>query len=250
MIFIRVCIGLSLVLCIGCSSKERAAHPVHVSKPTLENETETIRVAIPIFKNPQPDAIGPEVYEHMSLYFYQETGKRLEVEHVWLDDLQDFDPALLHLVGSDSVDFELWEKQAIEAYVASGGTTLIENLGGEGGFVMSIRDQFIGVFSGFDDRISSRSDIITGRNLPEGSKSIRRLFYCDAVKQVNPDGVLLLRGWEVNERYPVLLSFEDISLRMIGVNNDEALGHRTESAKDLMLNILLVAERQQKSERY
>ncbi|MEM9109422.1 MAG: hypothetical protein AAGC72_05310 [Planctomycetota bacterium] len=224
--------------------------PAIVSKLTLEDDAETIRVAIPVLKNPQPDAVGPEIYEHMRLYFYQETGKRLQVEHVWLDDLQDFDPALLHLVGSDSVDFELWEKQAIEVYVASGGTTLIENLGGEGGFATAIRDRFTGVFPGFDDRISSRSDIITGRNLPEGSKSNRRLFYRDAVKQVNPDGILLLRGWEVNGRYPVLLSFEDISLGMIGVNNDEILGHRTESARDLMLNILLAAERQQKSQRY
>ena len=130
------------------------------------------------------------------------------------------------------------------AYVQAGGTVLIENLGGTGKFATSVRDQLNPLFPGTEDKVSARSDIITGRNLPEGSTSNRRVVFRRLViERSNPDGVLTLRGWEKDKRYPVLLSYEDLSLGMLGVKQYGINGYSVKTSRDLMVNILLDAEK-------
>lgn len=207
--------------------------------------TGTIKVFIPQWEDKAGIVHEHDVYKVMKNYMHNETGKKLEVQKLPLTELASANPSLLHMTGVNAIKITPEERNAIQAYVQGGGTVLIENLGGKGDFATSVRDQLNTLFPGTEDKVSTRSDIITGRNLPEGSKSNRRaVFRRMVIEQANPDGRLTLRGWsDGGKRYPVLLSYEDLSLGMLGVKQYGINGYSVQSSRDLMLNILLDAEK-------
>jgi len=204
--------------------------------------TGTIKVFVPQWSDEAAKVRETDVYRVMKNYMHNEAGKTLEVVNAPLSELATADPALLHLMGVNAVSLSGDERSAIQSYVNNGGTVLIENLGGTGDFASSLRDQLNPLFPGTEDRVSNRSDIISGRNLPEGAKRNRDFYYRKLViERANPDGRLLLRGWMQNERYPVLLSYEDFSLGMLGVKQYGINGYSIESSRNIMLNIILEA---------
>jgi len=217
-----------------------------LSSPMVKKEnrpaTGTIKVVIPQWQDPAGKLREHDVYRVMKNYMFNETGKQLIVEQLPLTELESADPSLVHMVGVDESNVEESERAAIQNYLAKGGNILVENLGGTGNFAQSIRDQLGPVFPGDENTVSSRKGLITGIGLPEGSTSNRRLVYRRLVlERANPDARLLLRGYEKDDRYPVLLSFEDLSLGMLGVRQYGINGYGVETARDLMVNILLAA---------
>ncbi|MFK7787952.1 MAG: DUF4159 domain-containing protein, partial [Phycisphaeraceae bacterium] len=206
--------------------------------------TGTIKVVVPKWEDAAGKVQEHDVYRVMKNVMHNQTGRTLDVQELPLSELATASPALVHMMGVKAVSITEAERDAITAYIQGGGTILIENLGGTGDFATSIRDQLNPLFPGTEDRVSTRSDIITGRNLPEGSTSNRRVVYRRLViERSNPDGRLLLRGWEKDDRYPVVLSYEDISLGMLGVRQYGVNGYSIKSSRDLMVNILLDAEK-------
>lgn len=206
--------------------------------------TGSIKVFVPQWDDAAGKVNEQDVYQVMKNVMHNETGKSLEIVKLPLTELAAADPALVHMMGVNAVSLTEAERAAVKAYVDSGGTILIETLGGIGGFASSLRDQLSSLFPGVEDKVSSRSDIITGRNLPEGSKSNRRvIFRRMVIERSNPDGRLTLRGWEKEKRYPVLLSYEDLSLGMLGIKQYGINGYSVQSSRDLMINILLEAEK-------
>lgn len=213
--------------------------------------TGTIKVFIPQWEDAAAKVHEHDVYRVMKNFMHNETGKELDVQTLPLSELATADPALVHMMGVNAVSITEAERDAIASYVQAGGTVLVENLGGTGKFATSVRDQLNTLFPGTDDGVSTRSDIITGRNLPETSKNIRKspsnpdaFFYRSLVVQrSNPEGKLLLRGWSKGEDLQVFLSFEDISLGMLGVKQYGINGYSINTARNLMLNILLYAEK-------
>lgn len=206
--------------------------------------TGTIKVVIPQWEDAAGKIHETDVYRVMKNYMHNETGRTLDVQTLPLSELAGADPALLHMTGVKAVKITEAERNAIQSFISSGGTILIENLGGTGDFATSVRDQLSPLFPGTEDPVSGRSDIISGRNLPEGAKRNRDFYYRRLViERSNPDGRLLLRGWIKNKRYPVLLSYEDFSLGMLGVKQYGINGYSVESSRNIMVNILLDAEK-------
>ncbi|MFN3166896.1 MAG: DUF4159 domain-containing protein [Phycisphaeraceae bacterium] len=209
-----------------------------IERPT----TGTIKIVIPQWQDPAGKLPEHDVYRMMKNYMHNETGKQLLIEELPLAELESADPSLLHMVGVNAVKVEESERTAIQNYLAKGGNILVENLGGTGDFAQSIRDQLGPVFPGDENTVSIRKGLITGIGLPEGNKNNRRLVYRRLVlERSNPDARLLLRGYEKDNRYPVLLSYEDLSLGMLGVRQYGINGYGVETARDLMVNILLDA---------
>jgi|GEM_PF-1326014 len=211
---------------------------------TSRASTGTIKVVMPKWEDPAGVVHEHDIYEVMRNYMHNETGKALDIQKLPLAELSAADATLLHLVGVNKVGITPAERDAIKAFMDAGGTIFIENLGGRGEFANSVREQLSPLFPGTEERVSTRADIITGRNLPEGSKSNRRVTFRPLVIQEgNPDARLLLRGWTKDDRNPVLLSYEDFSLGMLGVKQYGINGYSVKSSRDLMVNILLEAEK-------
>lgn len=204
----------------------------------------TIKVVIPQWMDEAGELPEHDVYKVMRNYMHNETGFELDVQQIPMSEVGAANPALLHLTGVNEIKLDPAEVQSIDAFIKAGGTVLIENLGGTGKFAESVRSQLEGVLPGAEEKVSTRADIITGRNLPDGAKSNRRLVFRRLVlERSNPDARLLLRGYIRGERMPVLLSYEDLSLGMLGVRQYGINGYGVETSRNLMLNILLEAHK-------
>jgi len=208
-------------------------------------DTGTIKIVIPEWEDPAGALAETDVYRVMRNFMHNETGKQLVVERVPLAQLSTVDPSLLHLVGVDPVQVSPAERDAIQAYINAGGTVLIENLGGRGGFADSMREQLGAMFATgrSESRVLASNNLISGVNLPEGSRNARPIIYRRMVLTSNPDSRLLLRGYGTDERFPVLVSYEDLSLGMLGVRHYGINGYSTQTSRNLMINILLEAQR-------
>lgn len=205
--------------------------------------TGTIKVVVPVWQDPNEKLHETDAYAIMKNYMFNETGKELDVQYLPLSELAGADPALLHLAGVNAVEIKADERQAILDYMKTGGTILIETIAGTGKFSESVNSQLGAAFTGNPDRVSRSSSIISGRGLPEGSQNNRTVFFRRMVlERSNPDAELLLRGYKQGDRYPVLLSYEDLSLGMLGVKQFGINGYSPQSARNLMVNILLEAD--------
>ncbi|MEM6506417.1 MAG: DUF4159 domain-containing protein [Planctomycetota bacterium] len=220
-----------------------------LSTPWVANKGRATKGTVNVFVPQWSDEAGKlyenDVYQVMKNYMQNETGLGLNVQTLPLSELGASDAALLHMMGVNAIKITNEERDAIQSFVRGGGTVLIENLGGTGDFATSVRDQLGALFPGTEDKVSTRANIITGRSLPDGAKSNRRIVYRRLViERANPTGRLMLRGWtdpNNDKRVPVVLSFEDISLGMLGVKQYGINGYSINSARDLMVNILLDA---------
>ncbi len=227
---------------------DRGSLTPRLSSPLVKREsrasTGTIKVVIPEWEDPAGKLSEHDVYAMMRNYMHNQTGKQLLVERLPLAQLAEADPSLVHMVGVSPVEVKPEERNAIQQYINAGGTVLIENLGGTGDFAKSLKDQLGPLFPGEEDGVGLRKDIITGRNLPDGSQNNRRLVYRRLVlERYNPEARLLLKGYAKDDRYPVLLSYEDLSLGMLGVKQYGINGYGIDTARNLMVNVLLEANK-------
>ena len=186
-----------------------------------------------------------DVYASMKNVMFNATGYELLVEVMPLANIGQADATLVHLIGVDGVELSMAEKDALKAYVESGGTVLIETLGGRGDFAATVSRQFTDVVSGQDQLLRSRTgSIITGRDLADGRVRNRRVIFRPlTIELANPGTAMMLRGFLQDERYPVLVSNEDISLGMLGVRQYGINGYSVDSSRNIMINVLLEAKK-------
>lgn len=224
----------------------RLFNPI-VSRQSGRNKVGVITVMVPTFG----DQALPEtdVYSAMKNYMFNETGYDITVVSKPLTDLAATDPSLLHMVGNQAVTLSPAEREAVKAYIDAGGTVLMENLGGQGAFVESLRDELVTVLPAEDTRLSSAGavPILTRSGLPDGAKINREVVYRRMTLERGSSGRdPLLRGYPKNDRFPILVSTEDLSLGMLGVRQYGINGYSVESSRNLMLNILLEAKQAHK----
>lgn len=202
----------------------------------------TIKVVTPtIGDQPLPEA---SPYSAMGNILFNHTGYDLLVEQLPLVDIVAADPSLVHLMGVDAVELSIAERDAIQAYLATGGTVLVETIGGRGDFAASVSRQLAGLIPGQDQLLKNSSNaIITGRGLPDGAARNRRVIYRPlTIEFADPGTDMLMRGYIEEERFPLLISHEDLSLGMLGVRQYGINGYSVDSARKIMANILLDAE--------
>jgi len=154
--------------------------------------------------------------------------------------------SVLHLAGGAfEADYELTEdeKQAIKSFVEAGGTVLVEGVGGRSEFAENIAQQLTPVFGAAASRLTSVDPVMTGSAGVAG-KSVSRVNYRrfsvihmeigqrPRLSAINHDG-----------RAAVIVSSEDLSLGALGVRHWGINGYQTESARQILTNIILAAKR-------
>jgi len=153
---------------------------------------------------------------------------------------------VLHLAGGAfEADYELTEdeKQAIKSFVEAGGTVLVEGVGGRSEFAGNIAKQLTSVFGAAAARLTSVDPVMTGSAGAAG-KSVSRVNYrrfsvinmeigrSPRLSAINHDG-----------RAAVIVTSEDLSLGALGVRHWGINGYQTESARQILTNIILAAKR-------
>jgi hypothetical protein len=154
-----------------------------------------------------------------------------------LDDEAD----LTIVSGVDAYTLDDDELASIDAYLAQGGTILIETTGGRGTFSRSMEQQ-LAKHLGSSARSLARTPIVTGDGI-RGAVDCRIVRYTAATWPVL--GTLeqrpRLRGIELDGRVAVLFSHEDLVHALLGRPVWDVVGYEAEAARRLLRNILAAA---------
>lgn len=218
----------------------RLYNPI-VTRDAGQTKAGTIKVMIPTFGDQAlPEA---DVYASMKNYVFNATGYEIIIEQRPLSELADADPSLLHMMGIDAVSISPAERDAVQAYINSGGTVLIERLGGRGDFLKSVQTDLATVLPGAPYTLKTEPVILGHDSMPKGYKNNSTVVYRRMTNEVaNPGRFPKLQGYKIGDRVPVLISDFDLSLGMLGVRQYGINGYSVDSARDLMVNVLLVAK--------
>lgn len=157
-----------------------------------------------------------------------------------LDKIGGVQAPIVHLPGTSAIELSDAELDAIETYTRRGGMLLVETVGGRGDFARGVSKQL-------DDRIgrakrmAGSDPIITGRVRGAMDRSAVGFQHFTQLNFPFQDVPRLLVH-EVDGRPAVLISELDLSLAAMDLNRYGIHGYSIDSARGLLVNILLYAE--------
>jgi hypothetical protein len=148
-------------------------------------------------------------------------------------------PALMHLAGIDAVELSALQLAAVERYARSGGTVLIETVGGRGDFARSVEKQLADHLETAAAPLGRHVPMLSGEGV-EGAVAIERVRYRRrAAVILSARSRPRLAAFAFDGRPAILISREDMTLGMMGVRHADILGYAVESALELATNIVL-----------
>ncbi|MEM6393382.1 MAG: DUF4159 domain-containing protein [Planctomycetota bacterium] len=190
--------------------------------------------------------IEPQAMTAYKNQLFNQTGLDLTVRTMPLAAIGDSKAELLHLAGVERAELTAAEVSAIKKFVENGGTVFVETLGGRGPFVDSMEEAIAEALGERVRRMSSRSPITRGRDLP-GAEPIRSVVMRPAsVLERGKQRSLSMTVIQVDRRDAVIFSRQDVSLGLMGARWWGINGYATPTASRFMSNLLAFA-RQQRS---
>ncbi len=201
----------------------------------------TIRVAQGKYKgnwNPEPGG-----WLNQDVFLYNRKNVGAKVEQTELIDLPDSGVALAHVTGTAAHVFSTEEINAIKQYVSDGGVMLFESAGGQLEFTQSVQKMLAQLYPDKPIKPLSRSaDVISGQGF--GGFNCTRVDYRAFFKMRGAMSTTpLLQAMEFDGHPRILISNEDLSAGMVNQPMWGVFGYDSESARKLMGNIALWAER-------
>ena len=186
--------------------------------------------------------VEPALWAVFSDHLFNRTGIELETRNIALDRIGESDLPLIHFSGVDPIELSAAEFEAIRMYAERGGTLLVENVGGRGGFAASIEEQLDAHFDASAAALRHKSPLISGESL-EGGYDNRRLRYRrHTVAMMGVSPVNRLAAFRISGRPAVIVSHEDLSLGALGVRRWGIHGYEPQSARQLLTNFVLWAK--------
>ncbi|MEX0745521.1 MAG: DUF4159 domain-containing protein [Phycisphaeraceae bacterium] len=186
--------------------------------------------------------VEPRAWEAVQNTLFNRSSLDLRVEQQPVEAIAGSRAALVHLAGVNEATFSDEQKQAIRDYVEAGGTVLIENVGGRGDFSLKLERQLRETFGTAAVQVPTWSPLITGEGLRGGSNIRRVVFRPYAILRHWAGSSPRLAAFMVDDRPAVIFSHEDLSLGMLGTRHWNVNGYDTESARKVVVNILLAAQ--------
>ncbi|MFP3937621.1 MAG: DUF4159 domain-containing protein [Phycisphaerae bacterium] len=181
----------------------------------------------------------PLAYQRFARMMAEEHRVRVEVgKPAAASDLPDSDAEVATLTGTGSFELSDADADALKQWVADGGTLLIDAAGGDAEFADSAEKLIDRLYGpGALRRLSSRSDIYTLEGMEIEKVRYRRQTRSRLGDTDTPN----LRAVTVDDRPAVIFSPEDITGGLLGVPACTIDGYTSDSAWELVRNIVLSA---------
>jgi len=153
--------------------------------------------------------------------------------------------SVLHIAGaSHEGDYQLTdaEKNAIKQFVEGGGTVFVEGVGGRSDFAEGIAKQLSALFGVGVSRMSSVDPIVSGSAAGAG-RSVSKATYrrYSVISGIKPR--TRLGAININGRSAVIFTNEDVSQGALGIRHWGINGYAPETARQIMINMILTAKR-------
>ena len=149
---------------------------------------------------------------------------------------------IAHMTGTTGFPVNAGDVASLQKYLADGGTLLVDAAGSSNEFKVSFQKLMQQVYpTNALAPVSLTSPVYNG-TIPDSldmTKVDYRMFYRLTVRGRNT--IPMLKGIQVDGRYTVLYSEEDITSGLLGSNTWGILGYTPESSQGLMRNLILYA---------
>jgi hypothetical protein len=160
-----------------------------------------------------------------------------------LSAIGDADVSMVHVAGSEAVNFSADQIAAMREYVDGGGVIVFEAVGGSEPYFSAVRKMLVEAFPGKQlGKLSRHSDVITGTGGGTNASKVNyRLFYTQTLGFADDSPSLLAMEFDGQPR--IIVSPDDLTGGMMGLEKWGIFGYEPESAQKLMGNIALWASR-------
>ncbi len=197
----------------------------------------TIRVVRAHIHGKKP--LEPLSWFPLSNILFNRTGYDLSMSGVGINHVGEVQADLIHLGSSEADRLSSKDLRELSHYINKGGTVLIETIGGRGEQTDVVLRQFEAVFGERAIPLAPDHPIITGEGI---GLDMRRVTYrrFSTLNRGMIDTPRLL-SIKVNGRDAVIASHEDLSLGVLGCRHWGIDGYDIDSARGLVINILLYA---------
>lgn len=188
--------------------------------------------------------VEPATWDACDNAIYKQTGLNVSVQPIALVDAASSTLPLIHLTGTDTREPSEEELKAIQAYVAKGGTLLIETVGGEGEFSRSMEARLNKTGHEATPMVLRSDRILTGTGIT-GGVDTRRAVYRRAMVLTGYGHRPRFMAIYLGQRPAIIFSHEDLSLGLMNYQGSGVMGYTPETCRKLMGNLLLsVSQRQ------
>ncbi|QNN24251.1 DUF4159 domain-containing protein [Planctomycetales bacterium ZRK34] len=187
--------------------------------------------------DPEPRAWGVQADMMFNASKAQVTTKTLDLSKLPSPK----DVPLIHVAGTEDVQFSAGELEAIKTYVSAGGRMLFENVGGRGLFIESVQRALLRVFPNERLRpVATDNPIVSGKGIGGyDMTSVRyRPFVVFRIGNVDTPRLLSMT-FDGDPR--IILSNDDLSFGMLNQRVWGIYGYTSESASQLMTNLVLAS---------
>lgn len=182
----------------------------------------------------------PMAFRRFAAKLQSEKVLRLGVADVKIGDLQVKKTPVAHMTGTASFTLNETERAALRAYLADGGTLLIDSAGGSKAFSESVTALCGELFKELPlEAIPINESLFSGKI--EGTERIESVDYRKyAVTQGKKRSTApALKGIRLNGRWAVIFSDDDLVSGLLDVQAWGIVGLTPESSQQLMQNLLL-----------
>jgi len=191
----------------------------------------------------------PLAWERFAVLMGRHWQTRLTVEAAGCGRLDPATHRVAHLTGATALGLPDAAKNALKAYVAGGGTLILEAAGGAGAFGDSAEKLIEELFGkGCLRRLPSFSPVYQMPGMAIASVTYRRA----ATKQLGKGKFPRILGAEIGGRMAVFVSKEDLTAGLLGYPSSTCIGYapgtaeKPGSAVTLMRNMVLYGQRLRK----
>lgn len=201
-----------------------------------------IYTADPALSLPEPAA-----WEPLANHLFNRTGLEIALRDIALEQIGDSDLPLIHVTGIEPVELTDAQRRALAAYIKRGGTLLVETVGGQGLFAAAFEKDLTLALGGVYAPLTADEPIISGRGIQGGYDNRTPAYRRFAVKTLGATQRPRLGAYFVDSRPAAIISREDLSQGVLGINHWGILGYQPDTARRLMTNIVLWAAQRKKS---
>jgi hypothetical protein len=164
-----------------------------------------------------------------------------KVHEVDLNDLAREKAPLIHIGGTEAMQWTDQQVDALRQYIDGGGVALIEDIGGGGRFQSSTLQLIGRIYPEQRVRpLASDSPIITGEGIG-GFDVSQTQWRSYAVRLFGPLTNARLMAVYIDDQPRLIISGEDLSFGMLGAPAWSVIGYSPDSARKIMTNLALYA---------
>jgi len=187
----------------------------------------------------------PLTWDRTDVSAANEGKANLRTHEIDLANIAGQDVSLVHVTGTEAVEFTPDQIEAIRKFVKDdGGVILFESVGGKPAFSSSAMQMLREAFPGADQlprRLGVTDGLISGDAAPgayDVSKVDYRLYYKQRLGASTRPG---LQAIFVDGKPRIIVSAEDLSVGALGQPVWGVFGYDTESARKILTNVALFA---------